>query len=496
MDIAYSADYQIILAGNAVKGRRYYCPVCNGILHFYPGKTNAPHFRHSQSVPVEIRNSCELYSQNFGAASIYEDEFLARQKVRLVVEKLEDEYIFKLKFPLIKQADLQMQLNNLYFSYQCKQINNFNLNTVQLLPTRKTNEVAVPLLELYSIVATNENYERRLGLKNSGHYDPFEHGSLIFKEIQGQYISVPYRKIILSGRFFVVSKRPIVSIHKELEMVNNRKFNLFYIYEFIMPASFTDELQRWFTVNLYYSLLSATCHLDIISPVNFKKLGTTIEIMSERSTWQLTNIGQRPFEQRLIIIDPSNHRQMLPVSSEKSIQINLKEYGDYVMYLDQEMSELITIRYSPYIKYRHYSLGDLYVNNENILFHHRNLELEQANIKSELDLLVHSDSELFYKIDKDTLTNLRSPIRIDLPRIWSITLKNYESKNTENILEQVFQIYEKQHLYPKVVADLKVLNKLIQLTFDSKFKFKEKLIFLIRQMGVRMPKPLVELIKK
>ncbi|MFS0876110.1 hypothetical protein [Solibacillus isronensis] len=495
MDIAYSADYQIISAQNAVKGRRYFCPVCNSTLHFYPGKTNAPHFRHSHSVPVEIRNSCELYSQNFGAASIYEDEFLARQNVRLVVGKIDDEYIFKLKFPLIKQAYLQMQMNNLYFSYQCKQIHDFNLNTVQLLPTRKMNEVVVPLLELYSIVATNENFEIRLGLKNSGHYNPFKDGPLIFKEIQGEYISIPYRKIILSGRFFVVSKRPIVSIHRDLELVNNIKVNLFYIYEFIMPTSFTDELQRWFTVNLYYSLLSATCHLDIVSPVNFKKLGTTIEIMNGKSTWQLTNIGERPFEQRLIIIDPSNHRQMLRISSEKFIHINFKEYGDYVMYLDQEMSELITIRYIQDIKYRNYSLGNLYINNENILFNYRKLGLEKVNIKSEIDLLVHSDSELFYKIDKGTLTNLHSPIRIDLPRIWSLTLKNCESIKNENIIEQVFQVYEKQYLYPKVVADFKVLNKLIKLTFESDFKYKEKLLFLIRQMGVQLPKPIVELIK-
>ena len=72
-------------------------------------------------------------------------------------------------------------------------------------------------------------------------------------------------------------------------------------------------------------------------------------------------------------------------------------------------------------------------------------------------------------------------------------MKNKYSENIENIAGQIFEIYEKQHLYPKVIVDLKYLNQLIEMTSKSDVKIKEKLIFLIRKMGVRIPKPIIEL---
>lgn len=495
MDIAYSADYKIISAQNAVKGRRYYCPVCNGELHFFPGKKNAPHFRHGKDVPSEVKDNCELYSQNFGEFHIYDEEISARQRVRLILEKNGDEYRFSLKFPLIKKVYLEMQLNNLYFSYRCKQIKELDLNTVKLLPTRKMNDVMVPLLERYSLVASNEQYEKKLGLKISGDYNPFEEGPLIFKEIQGQYISIPYRKIFLSGRFFVVSKKPIISINENLELVNHITMEQFYIYEFIMPISYTDDLQRWFTINLYYSLMSATCHLDILSPTNFKKIGTTIEITSEKSVWQLTNIGERPFEQRLIIIDPSNQRRMLNVSSNKPILINLKEYGDYLVYLDQEMSELITVRYVPSIKYKTQTFGKLNVNNHEVLFGVQELNADQIKIHADFSMMIHSQSEIFYEIKKDTMATFHAPIRIDLPRLWSLTIKNPAYKINGMQLEKLFAIYEKQHLYPKIIGDFKIVNYLIQIVRESDFKHRDKLLLSLRRMGIRIPKPVLEIIE-
>lgn len=496
MDIAYSADYRIVSADKAVIGRKYYCPVCNGKLEFVPGRRYAPYFRHGKGVPSEIKENCELYSKKFGEFNIYNQEFAERQKVRLIIEKQEREYIFKLKFPLINREDMQMQLNNLYFSYQCKEIPDFDLNTAQLLPTRKTNEYKVPLLEKYSFYASNEINEKKLGLKISGDYNPFENGPLIFKEIQGQYISVSYNKITLSGRFFIISKTPLISIHHELDLVNKVQIGTFILYEFIMPIKFTDELQRWFTVFLNYSLLPATCHLDIVSPINFKKVGTTIEITSSRSIWRLTNIGERPYEQNLIILDSFNNRRMLRVSSDKDIHINLEKHGDYLIHLDQEVTDIITVRYVPKIKFEKKCFGNVRVNDNEVLFNVKELKASQVKIYSDLDMMIFSSKEMFYEIKKDTQTSSEAPIRIDIPRLWSLTIKKPVEKNIEDVVELLFDIYEKQYLYSKIICDMNILNNLIKIVNESEFIYKEKLLLMVYKMGLRIPYPVLNLIKK
>lgn len=326
MNVAYSANYRLITAREAIKGRKYFCTVCNNDVIFCHGEKRIPYFKHTHNNPGEI--DCEFYSKSVSANSIYEDEFSARQKIRLAIERLDDEYQFKLIFPLIKSQYLKNQLKNSYFSYRCKEVDDFDLNVVHLLPSRKRNDEIVPLLDYYSISSTNDRFEKYWGLNNSGKYNPFEDGAIIFKEIHGQHISIPYRNILLSGKFFIVSKEKLQSIHEDLEVINITAMSSFHIYELIMPVSFNDDLQRWFTVYLNYTLQSATCHLDIISPLDFKKIGTTIYLTTSHSTWQLTNIGERFLNQRLIIVDSKNHRQMLQVSDEQLIELNLNEGSD------------------------------------------------------------------------------------------------------------------------------------------------------------------------
>lgn len=493
MNIAYSADYKIVFAANAIKGRRYYCPVCNGKLHFYPGKKNVPHFRHGKGVSKEVKNNCELYSAKFSEFNMYDQEFEASQGVRLVLEKNNSEYSFSLKFPLIKKFHSDMQIHNLYFSYKCKQLKNFELNTVNLLPTRKLNCIPVPLLEKYSLVSSDEQYERKLELKISGDYSPFENGPLVFKEINGQYVSIPYRKIFLSGRFFIVIKSQIMRIHKNLDLLNYIKLDDYHVYEFIVPLSYTDDLQRWFTINLNYSLMPATCHLDIVSPVHFKKIGTRIEITSQKSVWKLTNIGERPFKQRLVVINPSNDRETFSVSNEEEILINLKGYGDYLVYLDQEISELLTIRYVPSIEHTIHSVGNLNVNKNNVLFKVSELHTESVTIQADFPVSINSQEEILYKIKKDTVIDLHSPVRIDFPRVWSLTVVSED--HVKHKIEDLYNIYETHRLYPKVICDFKMIDYIVRIVKKSNFKYRDKLLLSIRKLGINVPSPVLQIIK-
>lgn len=494
MNIAYTAEYQIIEAKNANKGRKYFCPVCNGELHFFPGKTNAPHFRHSKGVSNEVKDRCELYSRNFVDITVYREEIAAQQKVRIVVVKQKDEYLFRLKFPLLKKENVKMQLKNLYFSYTCEQLENFNLNIINLLPARNMNEHEAPLMETYSFSASNEKYEKQLGLKISGEFNPFEDGPLIFKQIQNQYVNLPYRKVILSGRFFIASKRPLSSIHEELFLVDTTKIEQLFLYEFNMPISFTSSLQRWFMEKINYSLVRATCHLDIISPLNFKKIGNTIEITASQSIWKLTNIGERSVDQRLIVIHPNNKREVIKVPPDNKIQVNLHKHGDYLIYLDQEITDFITIRYIPRIKYENNYFGNLMVNDNDVLFKLRNLEADDVKLSSELRMLLYSHLEMFYEISTNSTVKFNSPIRIDIPRLWSFSVKKSVEKNEKEIFNKLLSVYEERYLYPKTICDVKSLNMLIQIVIESEFENKGRLLFLIRRLGLHVPRPVIKIV--
>lgn len=496
MDIAYSADYQLITTQDAVKGRRYFCPLCNGALHFYPGKRNTPHFRHGKGVPDEVKAACELYSQGVGEYSMYDQELRARQKVRLVLKKEGQDYMFQLNFPLIKQFNVNMQLQNLYYTYYCEQIPDFEFNTIRLLPARAASEHEVPLLGKYRLYCSNERYEKIVGLQISGDFEPFIAGPLIFKEIQGQYISIPYRRITLSGKFFVVSLRPLISIHSDVEIVSQERYEEFHIYELIMPIAFSDELQKWFTRILYYTLLAATCHLDLCSPVSFKKIGTIIEVNSFRSTWLLTNIGERPIEQRIIMIEPSKNRQVFKIQSDQKIDITLRAPGDYLLYVDQEVSDFITVRYNPSLIYNRNFSGEAIFDNKDILFKINQLHAEQIELQTNLSIAIQTKSDINYEIKYGGKNTFNAPIRIDFPTLWSINVKEPSALLNSIAFEEILKLYENNHLYPKVIClidDVLFLNNTVM---NSTYVYKDKILYYIRRLGIRMPKPIVEIIKE
>src|SRR5690606_20331952 len=143
MDRAYTSEYLLIDARDAVSGKKYFCPVCDGKLNFYPGKKISAHFKHARGVPKEQKEQCELYTIT-NAYSLLQEEIFARQRIRIVIENEKDNFVFKMKFPLIRSHLLDMQINDKYFNYFCNELNDFLLNSIHLLPSRSNNDVKVP----------------------------------------------------------------------------------------------------------------------------------------------------------------------------------------------------------------------------------------------------------------------------------------------------------------------------------------------------------------
>ncbi|MBH0166753.1 hypothetical protein IHV12_17670 [Fictibacillus sp. 7GRE50] len=498
MDRAYTADYQLIKANEAFKGRSYFCPICNGTLHFYPGTTNVPHFRHGKGVPEEIKTNCELYSQGFGESSLFDEELLARQRVRLVLNKIDQEYMFQLKFPIIRQSNVNVNIHidNLYYTYQCREIPELKLNSVRLLPTRKASEEEVPLLDRYTFICSNHLYEKRLGLNISGIYEPLLNGPLIFKEIQGQFISIPYRKITLSGRFFIVSSTPVIHIHPDLELISQAYYDNYYLYELNVPTYFSDNLQNWFLKVISYTLLPATCHLDILPPISFKKNGSTVELNSRKSFWLLTNIGIRHKEQRVILEHPNFHRQVLKVPNNQIVELDLQNKGYYQLYIEQEITEILTILYNPELEHTFDFDGQAAINNRDALFTFRDLNINQIEFESNLNVLVTTETDINYEIKSNATYTFNSPIRVDFPTLWSINVHKTLEFSSEIEFESILSLYERHYLYPKVICLVEEIRLLQSIVMNSDFIYKDKILYNIRRFGLRVPKPVGEVIKE
>lgn len=494
MDKAYTADYKLITTQQAVKGKKYFCPICNGALHFYPGTKNTPHFRHGKGVPEEVKANCELYSQGLGGYNMYNQEFIARQKVRLVLYKKDEDYTFHLKFPLIQKSFVNAQLNNIYFTYHCQEIPEFQFNTVRLLPVRSDCVQKVSLLGRYTINCTNERYEKALGLRVSGIYEPFNEGPLIFKEFQGQFISIPYRRVTLSGRFFILSATPI-PIHLNLERVNEVYLNKFYLYELIMPIEFSEELSNWFTRILCYTLLPATCHLDILASASFKKIGTTIEVNSQKSAWLVTNIGERYLKQRVILVQPNNKRQVVNIPSNGVIVLNLTESGDYLLYVDQAVTEMLTLRYNPTLEHNRNFIGQAQIDKTEALFTIKDIYSEKIEFETDLAVSIHNETDINYEMKYGGIYSFYAPIRIDFPTLWSISIiqpvQILESNGPS--FETILRFYEQHLLYTKMICLVEDIQRLELLIVQSEFPQKNKILYYIRRFGIRVPKPIYEI---
>lgn len=493
MDIAHTSDYQLVNARNAVNGKTYYCPVCNGRLYFYAGLKQIPHFRHSKGVPIEQKEQCELYA-GVNSNSQYFEENFARQRIRMIIDKINDSFIFKMKFPMIRKELLDMQINDKYFNYYCSELKSFSLNSIQLLPSRMNNDIEVPLLREYTIYSSNEKYEKILGLKASGKYVPFKEGPLIFKEVFGQYISIPYRRLTLSGRFFVVSLS-VISFEGEIEVLSSKRFNNFFIYEMLMPLEVTEKLQSFFKRNLKYTVLPATCHIDLISPSSFKKKGNSIEVSTGETTWQFTNLGEAFSNQKVVIENKSHERRMINLDSNNKFSLSMVD-DEYYLYLNHGISEFITIKKVSRVEHSSNFKQQLLLEDESVLFKSESYRKnEEIEILSTLTYYISNNDEIDYKVSPQGKTPLIGLTRLTIPTLWTI---KFDSGNEEGLFNfrLIYSIYKNHKLYPKEICNLKAIQILKSEVVGSHFREKDKLIYFISLLGHKVPRPIASILKE
>lgn len=337
-----------------------------------------------------------------------------------------------------------------------------------------------------------------MGLLASGILEPFKDGPLIFKEIQGEYLSIPYRKLHISGKFYVVSYGELLTLDKNILCSNKQKINKFYIYEFHMPVDITDETIRWFNIYLNYVLQPATYMIDLYTPTIFQKQGSTITIAENKSSWFITNLGNRYENERLVVVYPDNTRKIIPISSGKLLDLSFQKHGDYLIYMDQGVSEMINIRFAPEINHNYKFASDLLINNTNMLFEKNKIADKTIQLTSSLKVDIHENNFMSYSLKNCIEEHLDAPVRIDIPTLWSIQVKENEhfQMNQELDLDYLLELYSKAHLFPRVVCTIKYVQKLEQIVKVSEFNNKTKLLSYIRYFGIKIPNNVTRYIKE
>ncbi|WP_303969623.1 hypothetical protein [Sporosarcina ureae] len=496
MDFAYTLEKQLIQAKNAVSGLKYYCPYCRCQVIFYPGKVMVSHFRHMKGEKNYSKELCELYSNSLSIDNVYNLETVANQGVRLIIERNSKDYKFFLKFPLINKEITLNQIQKSYYSYSCREIVDFEFNIVNLLPSRNNNVIEVPLLNKYTLTSSNLEKENNLDLKISGGFLPFENRSLIFKEIQGRFTSIPYQKITLSDRFFVVTKYNL-SIHESLDVISYLKYSVYHIYDLIMPTEFSEDLIEWFGRTLDYELTQVRCHIDLIKPSNFKKIGTTYEVSEPFVELQISNIKVSTFNQKIIVISPDSSISELFGNKNNVVEINFSRQGDYIIYMDQVVTEFITLRYLPEVVHSNKSLFSIKINDNEVIYKKREIVCKDVcSVSSTHSFCVSSKDEIDYKVNTNDLSGLKAPFRIDIPTIWSLKITKQNIKKNIWDYEKLLSYYERVNMFPKGIYSIQELISLKQMVIDSNYKNKRKLLYLINYNGFQIPKPVIDYIRE
>lgn len=498
MEYAYTSENKLISSSDAFKHGNYECPVCRGRLQFFPGKSNKPHFRHTKDVPKAIKQACELYSSTLSTFNHFEQEELANQQVRLVVTPNNSSYNFSLRFPCIEaKFTSRVIYDDLYFNYYCDEVENLILNNKSLLFSINECLIEVPFNESYTFTCDNPKYEKYINLQISGKYEPFRNGSLIFKNIQGEYRSVQYRQITLEGRFFIMSKTSLVNIPENIEVISSTKIDQIYLYDLIMPESLDEKLTEWFNKELHYTVLPTTSYLDLIKPIRFKKLGSTYEVLSDECELLWTSKGIQIVNPIICIVSPLGEIKRVCPSEEGIISLKLVSPGDYRISVEAGISEIYTIRKKGEITNNTPDSKHFTINDENHLLNSKMIYSDSIEISTNLPFNLHNTFEICYPFKYGGNHNIEAPAILTLPRILKVELRNQLQEDSIKInWDTILHILMTAKKYPKRVYSRNLMEKLKNLLQKSEYTHKKFLLSLIRKQSVYVPEPIINELEK
>ena len=498
MELAMTSDGQRIHARFAVKGVPYWCLNCGSDVIFARGEKNRPHFRHPSAKKRHEVLQCENYVSNFSKDMDYlkinENELQTRSQVRLELCNDDGKWNLYLRFPVIK-SDFHSLIDReqLYFQVCCVE-EEHEFNSIHLLGFDGAYKIPVRVRDAYTISVSNPDIERRLQLKISGVYQPFEGKTLLFKFLQGSLLHVPYQNVMLNGRFFILSKS-MLEFPQELIQIQMHKMEDYVLYDLQIPDEVSPFLIDWFSRVLKINLVSATSHLDLLEPSVFRLNNGLTEVKEDSVKLLLTFKGSKPNVNWITVIDPDGKRQVIH-KSERIIEVSLPKLGLYVIYLINQRGEMFEVRRVPNIVHGTCKPLVVVANNQQLMFSETTFSEQRIRLTANCPVTVYPTDGKPYALERPDNVELDRVARVHVPFVWSVKRQAPTSDAPETIMSLMLELLERRSKFKDVYLGMPRFRQLCQLISSTSYPQKNRLLLLLNMRRGFVPASILPILQR
>mgnify|MGYP001389441069 CR=1 FL=1 len=500
MDLAKTIDGQEVYATEAKKGIPYFCLHCDSHVILARGEINRPHFRHPSAKTHKEVLECENYVSNYiknikiENVNIHENEIKTRSSLRLELCNDNGKWNLYMRFPIIKsEFHSLIDKKHLYFQIHCEE-ENHQFSSANLLGFLGAYKIPIRIREFYTITVSDPNIERNLNLTISGVYRPFDNKVLLFKFIHGSLLHVPYQNVILSGRFFVLTKINLL-IPKELLEIDRQKLDDYMLYELQLPDKISSSLIDWFSRTLNINLLPATSHLDLIYPNEFRLANGLLEIKDNAVKLLISHNGTAPNENYLKVVGPDGKSNIIR-TSERLIDITLDKYGFYYIYLINQYGEMYEIHRVSNLRHEVCKPLVAEINGQQLMFSETIITNQKMRLTANCRLTVFPTRGTPYKLDNPSNFEIADIERLHVPFVWSIKSQLRETNATETMMTEILKLIEKRSKYREVYIGAKRFRLLRDLIVKSSYPNKVRLLVHLNMKPGFVPSSIIKILQK
>jgi hypothetical protein len=483
MDKAMTTNGRILHANHANKGVPYLCACCGSDVILAAGEKNRKHFRHKDAINQHEVLFCENYVKQLGndideALNLYEEELQLRSQVRLELACISEVWKLHLRLPIIKpEFHAIIDRERLYFLIRCEE-ERHEVSSVHLHGlTGASYKIPIRIRDSYSITVNNPALEKMLKIQISGTHRPFQGNPLLFKFIQGCLLHIPHSRVILSGRFMILSPYKL-TFPSELTRLHEQELEGYILYDCQMPNEISSNLLDWFARVLRINVLQAVSHLDLLAPVTFRLSQGMTEVSTDSVTLQITHSGVKPVINWIAIVEPDGQRQVIS-QRECTMTVRLTHQGPYSIYFLNQRGERFEVQHVPEIVHKSENPLWVTINDKQALF--------DSMVSASRQFLLSANCSLTVYLADGTSDTLNRPsgryfdqiTRLYIPFVWSVNFQTEMSSASDTILPLLLQQLEQRARYLEVYLGMRRFQQLSQYISHSAFTDKNRLLLLL-----------------
>lgn len=334
INIAVNHNGDYVKIQDAVKGQLYYCLNCKERLIANTGDRNIHFFRHHNKKNRDALIECELYSSGDSDYAILLNEQIYENKVRFIIDK---SFNMKMKLPYLSSSSIsRMNFDDLYFSVT---VQGNCIFSTELGKRSNRSFLDVSLEYEYIVEIENERNAKLLEYEIEKTVRLLQGKALLFKEISGEYINIPYEKTNLSNELFLLSTKKLPR-HSDLILKQYLISDGVHIYHFYLD-DLTESLIDWFKKETGYTIIPNRKWLDLFYPNSFQYGDYSLLVDTDKV---LVKVTPHSSKDTLSYLNKNGQKEVLKVDEDGIAELNLEHNHIYHLRLNHEICNEITVK--------------------------------------------------------------------------------------------------------------------------------------------------------